>query len=178
VSDDDPNSITVMCRNCHNHEYRTETSRVPSPIRQSVSKYVHVGLTVPQIRASLDLEHPSLSVPSTKLTALIQTERRRNHAKIFSVSDFRQWCSDHQDGIVPHSTFVPFYFINDIDDLFVLFTTKELIRQLQCSPLLQVDATYKITWNDLPLLVFGGTDCNRNFRSFGVALVCEDESSS
>jgi hypothetical protein len=56
VSDDDPNSITVMCRNCHNHEYRTETSRVPSPIRQSVSKYVHVGLTVSQIRASLDLD--------------------------------------------------------------------------------------------------------------------------
>ncbi|CAF2641136.1 unnamed protein product [Rotaria sp. Silwood2] len=42
VPDDDPNSITVMFRNTHNHEYRAETTRLPSPVRQSVSKYVHI----------------------------------------------------------------------------------------------------------------------------------------
>jgi hypothetical protein len=31
VPDDDPSSITVMFRNAHNHEYRNETSRLPSP---------------------------------------------------------------------------------------------------------------------------------------------------
>ncbi|CAF1515445.1 unnamed protein product [Rotaria sordida] len=178
VPDDDPNSITVMFRNTHNHKYRAETTRLPSPVRQSVSKYVHIGLTESQICSSLLLDHPSLSVPSTKLTSLVKTERRKNRPKIFSVFDFCQWCNDHQDGAVPHSTFVPFYFINDIDDLFVLFTTKELIRQIQYSPLLQIDATYKLTWNELPLGVFGTPDCNRNFRPFGVAPVSEDESSS
>ena len=44
VPDDDPNLITIMFRNTHNHEYRAETSRLPSPVRQSVSKYVHIGL--------------------------------------------------------------------------------------------------------------------------------------
>ena len=38
VSDDDPTSITVMYRNAHTHEYRAETSRLPSPIRKTVSK--------------------------------------------------------------------------------------------------------------------------------------------
>ena len=65
-----------------------------------------------------------------------------------------------------------------VNNLFVLFTTKELIRQMQYSTLLQLDGTYKLTWNELPLIVFGASDCNRNFRPFGVALVSEDESSS
>jgi hypothetical protein len=178
VPDDHPNSITIMFRNTHNHEYRNETSRLPSPVRESVSKYVNIGLTEAQIRSSLRFDHPSISVPSTKLTSLVKNERRKNRPKIFSIFDFRQWCHDHQDGTVPHSTFVPFYFINDVNDLFVLFTTKQLIRQIQYSPLLQLDATYKVTWNDLPLVVFGTSDRNRNFRPFGLALVSEDETSS
>ena len=178
VPDDDPTSITVMSRNTHKHEYRNETSRLPSPIRHAVSKYVHIGLTESQIRSTLLLDYPTLSVPPRKLSSLIQVERRKNRPKIFSVFDFREWCREHQGAATPHSTIVPFYFINDVNDLFVLFTTKELVRQMQYSTLLQLDGTYKLTWNELPLIVFGASDCNRNFRPFGVALVSEDESSS
>ena len=85
---------------------------------------------------------------------------------------------EHQDGAIPHSTFVRFYFVNGINDLFVLFTIKELIAQMQYSPLLQLDGTYKLTWNERPLIVFGASDRNRNFRPFGVVLASEDESSS
>jgi hypothetical protein len=91
VPDDDPNLITIMSRNNHNHEYRSETSRLPSSVRDSVSKYVEIRLTKPQIHSSLLFDHPNTPVPSTKLTALIQTERRKNHPKIFSIFDFRQW---------------------------------------------------------------------------------------
>ncbi|CAF5169613.1 unnamed protein product, partial [Rotaria magnacalcarata] len=45
----------------------------------------------------------------------------------------------------------------------------------QLSSLLQVDATYKLTWNELPLLVFGSSDADRHFRPFGVAFVPSDE---
>ncbi len=64
-----------------------------------------------------------------------------------------------------------------MNDLFVLFTTKHLIQQIQSTPLLQIDATYKITWNELPLLVFGASDGNRHFHPFGAALVSDDETS-
>jgi len=104
VPDDGPNSITIMFGNTHNHEYRNETSRLPSPVRQSVSKYVEVGLTKTQIRSSLLFDHPNIPVLSTKLKSLVQTERRKNRPKIFSVFDFRQRCNDRQDGSVPHST--------------------------------------------------------------------------
>ncbi|CAF2829230.1 unnamed protein product [Rotaria sp. Silwood2] len=57
------------------------------------------------------------------------------------------------------------------------FTTKQLFQQIRSTTLLQVDATYKLTWNNLPLLVFGSTDANRHFKPFGMALISTDEDS-
>ncbi|CAF1589200.1 unnamed protein product, partial [Didymodactylos carnosus] len=78
-------------------EMTTDSSCLPSPVRQSVSKYVGIGLTEAQIRSSVSVDHPSTPVLSTKLTSLVQTERRNNRPEIFSVYDFRKWCNDHQD---------------------------------------------------------------------------------
>ena len=56
--------------------------------------------------------------------------RRKNNPEIFSVYDFNQWCIDHKyNENSLHSTFVPYYYIND---LFVLFTTKQLFMHLCC----------------------------------------------
>ena len=103
----------------------------------------------------------------------------KGNPEIFSVYDFKQWCINHKyDENSIHSTFVPYYYINNINDIFVLFTTKQLLKDTQFSSLLQVDATYKLTWNELPLLVFGSSDADRHFRPFGVALVSSDEGSA
>ena len=67
---------------------------------------------------------------------------------------------------------------NNIDGIFVFFTTKQLILQIQYTSLLQVGATYKLTWNDFPLLVFGASDADRHFRPFDVALISTDEHST
>ncbi|CAF5177622.1 unnamed protein product, partial [Rotaria sp. Silwood1] len=48
VPDDNPNSITVMFKNTHNHSDCNQTFRLPSPLRQSVSQYVRAGLTESQ----------------------------------------------------------------------------------------------------------------------------------
>ena len=48
VADDNQNSITVMSKNIHDHENHSQTSRLPSPVRQSVSKYITAGLPQPQ----------------------------------------------------------------------------------------------------------------------------------
>ncbi|CAF3421632.1 unnamed protein product [Rotaria sp. Silwood2] len=167
-----------MFKDIHNHEQRNQTSRLPSPVRQSVEKYVGIGLNEAQIRSSISIDYPNITVPSIKLTSLIQTKRRKSHPKMCSIHDFREWCDNHRDGTSSYSTFVPFYYINDVNDLFVFFTTKKLFQQIQFTKLLQVDATYKITWNELPLLVFGASDGNRHFKPFGVALISDDESSS
>ena len=54
--------------------------------------------------------------------------------KIFSVYDFNQWCINHKyNESSLHSMFVLYYYINDINDLFVLFTTKQLLKDTQFS---------------------------------------------
>ncbi|CAF1108710.1 unnamed protein product [Didymodactylos carnosus] len=94
--------------------------------------------------------------PETKLRALVNYGRRKNRPEIFSVFDLRNWCNEHNE---------------DINNIFVFFTTKQLFQQIRLTTYLQVDATYKITWNELPLLVFGSTDANRHFKPFGIALI-------
>ena len=56
-----------------------------------------------------------------------------------------------------------------------MLTTKQLFQQIKSTTYLQVDATYKITQNELAPLVFGSTDANRHFKPLGIALVANDE---
>ncbi|CAF3716596.1 unnamed protein product [Rotaria socialis] len=177
VPDNNMNSITIMSKNEHEHEQneRNTTTRLPSPIRESISNYVKCGLSQPQIKASLILNYPQSPIDQVKLSNKIVYERRRDRPEIFSVYDLRNWCSQHQEGERLHSTFVPFYTVDDINNLFIFFTTKQLFQQIRLTTYLQIDATYKLTWNNLPLLVFGSTDANRHFKPFGIALISHDE---
>ncbi len=72
-------------------------SRVP-PVRQSVSKYVTTGLSQPQIRSLLAIEHPSVRISPAELTSLVQTNGRKNHPKIFSLYDFHTQCEGEGEG--------------------------------------------------------------------------------
>ena len=55
IPDNNMNSITIMSKNEHEHEQneRNATTRLLSPIRESISNYVKCGLSQPQIKASL-----------------------------------------------------------------------------------------------------------------------------
>ncbi|CAF4506684.1 unnamed protein product [Rotaria sp. Silwood2] len=88
VPDDDPTFVTVMSRNIHQHQQyeRNSTTRLPSPIRKTVSKYVHCGLSQSQIKLSLIQDHPHSPIHETKLINLINYERRKNRREIFSAS--------------------------------------------------------------------------------------------
>jgi hypothetical protein len=177
VTDNNMQSISIMSRNTHQHEEneRNPTTRLPSPVRQSVSNYVKCGLTETQIKKSLAINHTQTSIDEIKLHSLITYERRKDRPEIFSVYDLRKWCYEHREGKDLHSTFVPFYKVDDINNVYVFFTTKQLFQQIQLTTFLQVDATYKLNWNNLPLLVFGSTDANRHFKPFGMALISNDE---
>ena len=177
VPDNNMHCVTIMSRNLHEHEKneRNPTTRVPSPIRKTVSDHVKFGLSQSQIKASLVTNYPQYSINQDKLHNLIVYERRKDRPEIFSIHDLRNWCNEHREAKELHSTFVPFYNAVDINNIFIFFTTKQLFQQIQLTTYLQVDATYKVTWNNLPLLVFGSTDANRHFKPFGMALISEDE---
>ncbi|CAF1264310.1 unnamed protein product, partial [Didymodactylos carnosus] len=55
------------------------------------------------------------------------------------------------------------------------FTTEQLLQQTWVSTYLQIHATYKVIWNELPLLVFGSPNTDRLFKPFTIALVSYDK---
>ncbi|CAF0851693.1 unnamed protein product [Didymodactylos carnosus] len=60
-----------------------------------------------------------------------------------------------------------------INDITLHIVQKNLLYYL-----LQVDATFKLTWQELPLLVFGCSDADRHFHPYGIALISTDEAAS
>lgn len=65
----------------------------------------------------------------------------------------------------------------DEQELQVMMSTRRLVRMASKSDLVQVDATYKITWQGYPLIVIGTTDKSHTFHPFGVAL-CKGETAA
>ncbi|CAF1020052.1 unnamed protein product [Didymodactylos carnosus] len=75
-----------------------------------------------------------------------------------------------------HDAFVPYYEAIDINHIFICITTRQLLSACKYSSTLAIDCTYKITWNELPLLVFGTSDLYRHFHPLGLCLISTDES--
>ncbi|CAF0902265.1 unnamed protein product [Didymodactylos carnosus] len=75
------------------------------------------------------------------------------------------------------SLFVPYFKLN-IDELFIFMTTRRLLSASSKSTYLQVDGTYKLNWNDFPLLICGTSDSQRHFHPYGIALVNSDEAAT
>ncbi|CAF4673697.1 unnamed protein product, partial [Didymodactylos carnosus] len=94
-----PQSVIIMSRDEHEHEQeeRNPTTRLPSPIRKSVSKYVKCGLSQTQIKSSLVQDHPNAPITETKLINLVSYERRKDRPEIFSVFDLQNWCNEHNE---------------------------------------------------------------------------------
>ena len=123
------------------------------------------------------INYPQVSIEEVKLHSVILYERIKHRPEIFSVYDLRKWRYERKESEDLHSTFIPFYTVDNISNLFVFFTTKQVFQQIRLTIFLQVNATYKLTWNNLPLLVFESTDANRYVKSFGIALISTDEDS-
>ena len=111
-----------MFKNAYDHAKRNTRSRLPSPIRKSIGKYVKCNLSQGQIKAALSRHYPTASLPAHQILNSITYARRKNNPKIISIFDFSRWCMNHKyDHNLLHSTFVPYYSINNIDDIFVLY---------------------------------------------------------
>ncbi|CAF5041678.1 unnamed protein product, partial [Rotaria sp. Silwood1] len=75
-----------------------------------------------------------------------------------------------------HDIFIPYYVANDVNDLFICLTTRQLLSVCKYSSVLAIDCTYKITTNELPLLVIETSDYNRRFYPMSICLISTDES--
>ena len=99
-----------------------------------------------------------------------------------SVDDIRSWYHEHSavlcDPTLIHEPFVPKFYINSCDDIFIFLTTRKLISTAPLSAMLQVDATFKLNWNELLVLVFGSSDGGRRFHPYSIAVMGTNEAAS
>ena len=86
------------------------------------------------------------------------------------MNDLRVCCLERcqvSDDTTLHKPFISKFYVNSCNDIFIFITTRQLTSIGQLSDLLQVDATLRLNWNDLPVLVFGCSDASRRVYSFG-----------
>ena len=101
---------------------------------------------------------------------------------VHSVDDIRSWCHEHSallcDSPLIHELFVAKFYINSCNDIFIFLTTRKSVSTATLSAILQVDATFKLNWNELLVLVFGSSDASRRFHLYGIAVIGTDEAAS
>ncbi|CAF1174096.1 unnamed protein product, partial [Didymodactylos carnosus] len=172
--------LDVFESELHDHSQRQENNRLKSPIRTAVREMTHTGLTQGQIRKAVPVLHPNLTI-DTKIKNVVQYTRQQTRTQIISVDDLQLWCKERINCPPPgqlHQVFVPFYEVKDIDNIFVCITTRQLLSTTKYSSVLAIDCTYKVTWNNLPILIFGTSDYKRHFHPIGLCLVSSDEGAS
>ncbi|CAF3954503.1 unnamed protein product, partial [Rotaria sp. Silwood1] len=122
--------------------------------------------------------HPVLSI-NTKVMNVARVQRQKDRSSVKFIQDLHQWCLLRQNVPPPnkqHDIFIPYYVANDVNDLFICLTTRQLLSVCKYSSVLAIDCTYKITTNELPLLVIETSDYNRRFYPMSICLISTDES--
>ncbi|CAF3567760.1 unnamed protein product [Rotaria socialis] len=72
--------INLTFKNARCHEHRNTTSRLSSPIRASVEKYVKYNLTQSHTKTILSMDYPNVSLPTSQLSNLIAYVRRKKQS--------------------------------------------------------------------------------------------------
>ncbi|CAF1213443.1 unnamed protein product [Didymodactylos carnosus] len=130
----------------NNHDQRNGTTRLRSPIRDIIRQ---------------------MSVKYSRLKG------RKN---IVSTDNLQTWCNQYLNYLSSdklHDVFVLYYEAIDINHIFIYITTPILLSTCKYSSILAF-VTYKITWNELPLLIFETSDFNRHFHPLGLCLISTD----
>ncbi|CAF1461591.1 unnamed protein product [Didymodactylos carnosus] len=136
------------------------------------------GLTLVQIKKAVKVAYPQVT-SDTQIQDVARWHRHKSRSSMKFIEDLQLCCAQRNlcpTSDKPHVVFVPYYEVIDIEHTFICLTTRQLLSTRQHSSVLAVDGTYKITSNNLPLLVFGTSDLNRHFFPIGICLISTDES--
>lgn len=119
---------------------------------------------------------------TTKLKSYLQQLRYEKFgAPTVSASEVKAWCEERKEIPADDDTaFVLQYYVEaqsrNVDEQYlrIILTTKRLLSLMRTSEMVQIDATYKLTWQGYPVMVVGTSDRNQVFHPFALA-VCSAE---
>ncbi len=82
----------VLSSEHHEHE-SLENSIVPVEIRSIIRDLALNGLSVGQIRKTMEVLHPDISI-GKKIQHIVEYEKKKNRADITFIDDLKEWCSN------------------------------------------------------------------------------------
>ena len=121
-----------------------------------------------------------------QINNFLQRLRKKDGPTTISLGDLEEWCE--QRNKVPEDideAFVVSYQVHHTDDdgedqevsFKLVISTIRLLQHCRNSNRLHADATYKVNWEGMPVLIAGVTDQNRRFHPVCLA-VCSNERQS
>ena len=173
----------------HDHEQLEPSNRIPINTKNEIKQLFDLKIKPKRIWELLR-ERDIVLKNKQQLTSVIkQFRKKQNGSSSISLGEFEAFCEEHVE--VPDDDDVGYVVAfevkypdddNDDDDddddderkFRTFFSTKRLITQAFDSKVLHCDATYKLVWEGMPVLIIGTTDSDRHFHPFGMA-ICSNE---
>jgi len=177
----------------HSHdELMQKTTKLSNQMKEEIKKLFELHVK-PKRMFEILIEKGLEPKNKTQLSNYLIRLRKQNFGPSqISLGQIEQWCLDHDK--IPDSDDMPFVVSHQIKyydecevDLTerkdpdgteaqfrVLISTKRLLENCTKTNNIHVDATYKLIWEGMPVIIVGNTDSDRHFHPSGIA-VCSNE---
>lgn len=118
-------------------------------------------------------------ITDKQLSNLVQRTRAALKPQPLSIGSLREWCEGRLvppdlSQVCPHRVFVAVYEVSD-SLIYIMMTSKRLMDICIRGQTLQTDATFKLNWEGLPVILTGVTDANRVFHACALHIVWKSE---
>lgn len=175
------------CELPHSHENeeckKNARNIIPAETENAIRELFNQNVKPKAILYNLVLK--GFQPPSkSRLTTLLTKLRKGKYGdEKLNFATLQKWCLE--SSAVPDSDCEPFVVNHEmlIDDtnedkneLRFLVSSKRLIQNAINADIFQTDATYKLIWQNFPVLVFGFNDKNRRFHPTGVCVTSHERS--
>lgn len=165
----------------HTHENDLNAVEViPVEIQNKIRELYQNNVTKPQIIINTLIAKGMQPPSKAKFQTFFKKLKEEKYgAEKMDCGKLERWLQENSQ--LPESETQPFivsYEMNydgDTDDFRFFVSSKALLKlAMKSDEKLHTDGTYKLIWNEFPILIVGTTDLNRSFHPFGMA-VCTSE---
>jgi len=170
----------------HNHNNLQKNNRLSFEMKEEIKIQFDLNLKAKNILDKLR-EKGIVSVNKVQISNyLVKLRQRKYGSTKISLGELEKWCIDHSKiPVSDDKAFVVSYFADyghDYDDedggnvskFRSHVSTKRLLKIALKSKTIHADATYKLVWEGMSILIAETCDMDRHFYPFGIS-VCSSE---
>jgi len=163
------------------HVHEIEVKGLPVEAKNVATEMISRNCKPNQIKKSI-LDKSISPLTITQIRNLKSRIRQKENREMisnpdlgFSYADLNLYCYNNRE--IPAIEDSPFVISHKAGTATFIMTSRRLISLAKSMICIHIDATYKLIWQDHPVLIFGGSDLHKVFHPYAVAII-ESESQS